>query len=449
MRLLIVPHSAGHNAARIWLGAIDAAAAPGDFEMTVQDTASVPVLRTNWREVTAGGALAPGESQTFVQTLEVGNLSPGTRYAVHVGNVRARFATLPERLPPEGSPPLNVLVTSCFYIDRNRGIEVGAAVEGLPEHLRPELKFLCGDQVYLDFPAFIVGLPITEHGLARSFLTKYRRNWSDEGGYQKLLAQGSSYFTADDHEFWNNYPNRATLIGNTFLPGGRDKLKRTALPLFEDFQCEAPGLAGGNRRFEVPPLSFFVADTRVNRREGDDEFMTPADLNEMLDWVRSLSGPGVLVVGQPVMEQPASFLARHIVDRTLPNYGQYRDLVRALRDVRHSLVILTGDVHYGRIARVQFLSPSSGEITEVIASPSSLVAGSAGAPKPVRRFPPEATGVPEARVIDPVGPVRAGDHFATLHFTAVGARARVRIRHWYLREAGGARPGPETTLELF
>jgi phosphodiesterase/alkaline phosphatase D-like protein len=449
VRIVIVPHSCDRDAARLWLGAVDAAAPPGDFDLAIEGAAAVPVRQADWREVTAGGALAAGESQTFVQTVEARGLRAGARFVASVGETRARFSTLPDRLPAEGSVPFNVLLTSCFFIDRNRGLEVGAAVEGLPVNLRPDIKFLCGDQVYLDFPAFFVGIPFTEPGLGRAFLDKYRRNWSDLTGYQRLLAQGSSWFTADDHEFWNNFPNAATVISNTWTAGGRVRLKSAALPLFEDFQCERVGTAGRNRRFAVAPLSFFVADTRVNRLEGDDDFMRRQDLDEMLAWIRGLTGPGVLVIGQPVFDEPANFLAKRVVDRTLPNYKQYTELVRAMRDAKHSLLVLTGDVHFARVARVQFLQPSgSPQIVEVIASPSSLVAGSAPDPKAVRRFPPQSAGIPEARILDERGPVRAGDHFATLQFTGIGSRARVRVRHWYVRETSGAVPQQETTLDL-
>jgi hypothetical protein len=449
MRLIIVPHSSDLNSARIWLGAVDSSNAPADFSLTVEGAGAVPVPQANWRPVTAGDTLTPAESQVFVQTVNVTGLSSGTRFVVQGLGAKARFATLPERLPSPGGQSFNVLLSSCFFIDRNRGDAVGAAVAQLPEHHRPDVKILCGDQVYLDFPAFILGLPFTEHGLGRSLLGKYRQNWSDEAGYQKLLAEGSSYFTSDDHEFWNNYPNAATIISNTWFASGREKLKKVARPLFQDFQCEAPELAGRNRVFDVPPVSFFVADTRLNRGEGDDEFMQPGDLNEMTAWIRGLTGPGVLVVGQPIFEEPAGFFAKRFTDKTLPNYKQYTPLVKALSEASHSILILSGDVHYGRVATVAFRRDGSGpRISEVIASPSSLVAGFPGDPKKVKRFPPEATGIPEAVILEKTGGTRAGDHFATLRFTATDRKVTVGVTHWYLRESGGVKPGDEVTLEL-
>jgi hypothetical protein len=446
MKLLLVPHSSDRTTARIWLAVADTSMPPATFALHVPGVADAPVPQHGWRAVTGGGSLGPADSRTFVQTVTVSGLSPGVRYIAHAGDARARFSTLPDALPRHGAGTFNVLLTSCFYIGGGDSGAVGAAVRNLPEHLVPDVKFLTGDQVYLDFPAFIFGLPIRESSLARSFLDKYRRNWSQDAGYQDLLSTGCTYFTADDHEFWNNYPNPATLIGNTWLiPGGRDRLRRVGRSLFEDFQCESPAAAGVNRRFSVGPLSFFIADTRIGREEGDERFMAVTDFQDMTDWIDGLSAPGVLVVGQPLFEEPANWFNRRIVDRSLSNYAQYTPLVAALYRCPHSVLVLTGDVHYGRVVRARWITDAGvTEVAEVIASPSSLVFGRHAAPATVNRFPPEPIGhVPQASEIRMHDmPVRSANHFATLHFSDVPGRIRVAIRHWYF---DGARTGVHFT----
>lgn len=453
MKLLIVPHSSDRETARLWLAAVDTATAPASFPLTVHGAGDTPVPRQGWRVVTAGGALDASESRTFVQTVTVTGLRPGVRYVAQAAGVRARFATLPADLPRHGTATFNVLLTSCFYIGGAGSHAVGREVRDLPEHFAPHVKFLCGDQVYLDYPSFVLGLPIRESSLARSFLDKYRRNWSQDGGFQDLLAQGATYFTADDHEFWNNYPNPATLVGNTWLiPGGRARLARVGLSLFQDFQCEAPERAGANRRFDVGRLSFFVADTRINREEGDARFLAEPDFQQLVGWIDGLRGPGVLVLGQPVFEKPANWLNRRLVDRALANYEQYGRLLAALYRCAHSVLILTGDVHYGRVVRAVFVKGAgSTEISEVIASPASLVFGRHSTPAVVSRFPPDgAGGVPQATAIHMNEvPVQAANHFATLHFSEVPGRIKVLIRHWY---TAPGRTGPRFTengLELF
>src|SRR3712207_7620825 len=39
------------------------------------------------------------------------------------------------------------------------------------------------------------------------------------------------------------------------------------------------------QHFEVPPVSFLVADTRMNRSNKQTEFMKPIDLAQIGDWV--------------------------------------------------------------------------------------------------------------------------------------------------------------------
>ena len=92
MRIVSVPHSCDR----------DAAAPPGDFHLAIEGAPAVPVRQADCREVTAGGALAAGESQMFVQTVEARGYSAGQASV----------------------QPFNVLLTSCCFIDRNRGLEV-------------------------------------------------------------------------------------------------------------------------------------------------------------------------------------------------------------------------------------------------------------------------------------------------------------------------------------
>lgn len=452
MKLILVPSSASQNAANLFLCATDTDGPPPDFDVTVEAASRVLIPQNAWRPVTVNGAIPPTERRTFIQLVTIDGLRSGTRYTASAQGVRARFSTLPLELPREGERPFTVLLGSCFSIAKNRGIDIGKAVENLPEHLRPDVKILCGDQVYLDFPAFILGLPFSERNLARAFLAKYLRNWGDSGGFQSLLTTGASYFIADDHEFWNNYPNAATIISNTWTPGGREKLKNAALPLFSDFQCEEPDAAGRSRTFSVGALTFFIADTRVFRDPGDERFMLQEDFTRLLDWIAGLDGPGVLVVGQPLFEDPPNWLRKRVVDRTLSNYEQYKQLSRSLLQSRHSTLILTGDVHYGRIAYADLTGiPGTPQIIEVIASPLAKVAGGPRMPPDAPlKFPPEAIpGAAPAAVKTLQDIKRAGDNFALLQFTEAAGRIKVRIRHLYFREPVGQQLTPEVNFALF
>jgi hypothetical protein len=160
----------------------------------------------------------------------------------------------------------------------------------------------------------------------------------------------------------------------------------------------------------------------------------------------------VLVVGQPLFEDPPNWLQKRIVDRTLSNYQQYKQLCRSLLQSRHSVLILTGDVHYGRIAFATLTNvPGNPQIIEAIASPFAKVTGGPRMPPDApNRFPPQAIpGAPPAGVKTLQNIKRAGDNFALLQFTEAPGRVTARLRHLYVREPVGQQLGPEVTFTLF
>ena len=454
MKVLLVPHSVEQQSARIWVAAMDADAPPAGLQMVrLPDDAVIPIPDASWRPVTADGLLSVEETRFYVQTLTLDNLAENKSYFLKCQGATARFATLPGALPKPGETPLAVLLGSCYHFGNDPAGQVGHAAANLPADSVPYFKILCGDQVYLDYPVFFLGLSFRETGLARDFFGKYLRNWSDQPGYRDLLETGGSYFTADDHEFWNNFPNATTLISNTWSDMGRKAMKRSALAFFRDFQCEDPPQAGRPRRFQIGSLSFCIADTRLFRAEGDSDFMDRNDFNGLLDWIRKLPGPGVLVVGQPIFAAPANRFEKRFADRALSNYSQYQDLVRALFDAPHSVLILTGDVHYGRVAGCRIWSrPSRPQIYEIIASPSSLVNRAVGgrAHGPPSKFPPQPiAGVSQVPMDEKPGYRTAEEHFVTLHFTEHSGIVEVQPRYWFPRRDNRAIPETPPPLKLF
>jgi hypothetical protein len=130
-----------------------------------------------------------------------------------------------------------------------------------------------------------------------------------------------------------------------------------------------PGPRGFCRSFsfDVGPLSFFGLDCRTRRGfytdgaprfvERDAQGQQP-ELDALASWARSLSGPGVLVLPQPLVETPATWLQRklHVMgDVNLPDYGgDYRRIWDTLFcSTPHSILILTGDIHVSRLFEVR------------------------------------------------------------------------------------------------
>ncbi len=469
MGIILVPHTIEQQEAKLWIAATaDTTSPPEDVSVfLLPGNKEIKLSKGNWRSVTAGGALKPALRRVFIQTVTIPNLQPNTTYKVTTREgTRARFSTLSISLPQEGQRPFTVLLTSCFHQGNDQEGRIGRAVKLLPEDFRPSVKILCGDQVYLDLPAH-EDFPDDEAWLAENFLSKYLLTWGQKGpvdeGYQTLLETGGTYFTADDHEFWNNFPNWATLVNNTWTPGGRERWKKVATALYQDFQSDEPSKAGHPRRFNVGRLSFFIADTRVFRQEGDENFMHKADFEKLQQWIQELKGPGVLVLGQPIFHKPAGWFSGRFGDRALSNYKQqYPDLVRTLFQAQHSILVLTGDVHYGRVASCILRSgPRPVELIEVIASPSSLVSPiTTGEPQDAPlRFPPEPIPglvqsdtrtlykTPTRKILSKLKEV-AKDHFATLRFTERAGRVRVQVRYWFTENQGHGSVSSSRDIDL-
>jgi len=428
---LLVPLEATQTAATVWLGVVGDA--PGD--LSLDGGGASRLIDSGWREWQTGGV-----SRLWYQRITLEGLQPGGRYPLRlleqgVECATADATTLPDRLPTIGEPPLICLVGSCFARDRDAVGAAGAAYAGLPAGVRPQLKFLCGDQVYLDapYPKF----QLTHYGdedLRAELLAAYLATWTQAGGgggYSAILRSGATFFTSDDHEFWNNAPRGTPTVRNSWTAAGRATWRSLATDLYRTFQASAP-----NASFPIGSLAFRVIDTRVERSEDGSTFMSPAELGGLAAWIDGLGGPGVLVLGQVVLAERGSWWSR-FKDMGLPDFEQYGEFVRILQRARHDVVILTGDVHYGRVAGCTLTTGS--ELVEIIASPFALVDPRVGG-----RWHAAPDGFPSSPI---PGTVRcavwsAPDHrlatnqFATVEFAADGPRVRLTVRAWPIPPSG-------------
>src|SRR5215207_4590016 len=258
MAYLLVPLQVSTTDATIWVGAVGEPprelalrAAPGQSDVRLPDAWD------HWQARPGGPSLA-------VQRVSIGSLRPRTRYAVDVRSgdevlASGSLTTLPDRLPPLGEPPFTVMLGSCFYARADAMGSVGNVFFHVPGALQPDVKFLCGDQVYLDAPwqHFLLRTH-SEEEMRTEFLETYLRGWSHAGdsmGFSELLRHGATYFSSDDHDLWNNAPNASVIARDTWTHGGRERWHRTANELFQRFQ--SPTLVD---RFDVGALSFLVLD---------------------------------------------------------------------------------------------------------------------------------------------------------------------------------------------
>jgi hypothetical protein len=322
-------------------------------------------------------------------------LDAGTRYVLTAlaggQTLSAESRTLPAGLPADR--PFTVALGSCYCLatDRKHGAPLHACYppalhDGEADPVR--LRFLCGDQIYMDLSEHS-GLPLVFD--APDPWRRYFDQWRDPD-FASFFRRSPNLVMADDHEFWNDYPH-----GNAWLrwPGpqagqGLDRLYslfQAALNLdpatLADHAQDLQALLTNQARtfaIEVNPLSFFVLDTRSRRRRFDDRqpsFTEPGWLDQALAWLRQLTGPGVLVVSQPMIEQPASWFQRlsHTMgDVNLPDYGeQYAALWEGILGAPHDVVVATGDIHWNRFCLITPPGGSEVKACEVVSSPLSRI----------------------------------------------------------------------------
>ena len=446
MTLLLVPHEVGPDHVRLWVGALDEpGVTPGSLSVGVVGGGGA-VGVDQWD----GTVPARGRTIAF-RRLTVTGLAPGSRYRFELrqdGHVvsEAMAATLPVRLPTLEERPFTVMLGSCFARARDGAGNAGRAYSLLPADARPDIKILCGDQVYLDQPTteFLIHTHKEEDLLARH-LANYASAWTQTDGFRELLRVGGTFFISDDHDFWNNAPNATAIARDTWSQDGRDAWRRAAMTLYEAFQRP---VAEPSATFRVDRLSFLVVDTRKARTAGTAAFASEDDMKAIEQWAADLEGPGCLVVGQLVFSGQAGLKGR-FMDYGLADFDQYPRLVRALMGARHTVVILTGDVHFGRVAVCQ-LTPDR-DMVEVVASPLALVA-----PFPANTWHAAPSDFPAVAIPGVVRrPVRTAEafqlnvnQFTTIGFSQSGAFVRMHVRAWPV-ETNGTLPRPSHEFEYW
>ena len=359
------------------------------------------------------------------------------------------FDTLPTRVPVRGEKPFVIGLGSCFYRNRDGGHAASAykaLYERGPEAVRPDVTFLVGDQVYLDIGFDSLSLIPSE--IRQRIADDYAENWRALGSF---LNRGATWMLPDDHEFWNDYPFHDSALP-TLLALKIDRVRRAWTKASKD----AVANIQRSRKVEIfslgDELSFCLADLRTHRTASG--FTSATSLKEITEWAQNLTCPGVLAVPQPLMVE------KNDLERNLLSWPkQYRKLVQALASSGHDIVLLSGDVHFGRIATAP-LGHKGGRLIEVIASPLSNLTGLNGFATAVwkntpRSFP-QAVAVPgvpalpvnydrsfgvSVRKGHPLSFVypraRTSEHFMTVGFSRLDSgQIELSVDAWRARERG-------------
>lgn len=314
-------------------------------------------------------------NQRFYTLVEFTNLKPASRYTLSFSRyidpiedaVRGcwqqlrsgSFDTLPQRVPLKGKKPFTIGFGSCFYNHRDGG-QAAASYKALyargADSARPDVTFLTGDQVYLDIG--FDSLSLLPDEIRQRVANDYATHWQALGS---ILSRGGTWMLPDDHEYWNDYPFYDSLVPTLLalkIKKVREAWTAVAKDAVNNVQCSP--------RIETftlgKDLSFAVADVRSYRK--DNGFMAKKDFDVLTQWASSLKSPGVLVCSQPLIVEKG-------MERNLLSFkSQYSQLLQALASSGHDIVLLSGDVHFGRIATVD-LGNNGARLIEVVASPMS------------------------------------------------------------------------------
>lgn len=446
--LAVYAHAAPPTELHLWVAVRAAAEAPKlTFLLDGEEVQALPLR-----------ALAPTRQPpcAFTGVYAITDLSADTPYDVRVeadgASAVLRTRTLPGDLA-EGSP-FRVLLASCYHRDEDPRTLLASLPGRLAPAARPHLVLLVGDQVYLDLPTER-NYPMGRPALEAIFEDHYCLNWFGPSGLTTLLSIAPVVCMPDDHEFWNNFPDSAAVVQNSWSSGGRRAWTEAALSMLSAFQMPAGVSPGDPRTLHVGPLSFFFLDTRAARqpRYGcpTAQLVSRASLAALQSWAQRLSASdvGVLVTGQLLTSEPAGDLKGHLGDWDLADYVDYQAIVSAVETGArgaHRFLLLTGDVHWGRVTTTSSKLTGLDLLHEVVSSPSALVTTLGvdslkralgwikGDPWP-RHAKPSAPPTYFARAVlgdkylTNVRHGQEGDHVAMLEFTRRGTQVAIEVTY--------------------
>lgn len=456
----LVIHQVSQTSAQVWLGTLFGTLRQPQLARLLVKADGVEIQRIDLQQQQWQRPIA-GLNQRFFQLIPLSGLMPGQAYQLDFYQQLAGpgfdgqdqwqllkqgyFSTLPLRLPGPQDKPFTLMLASCFYQHRDAG-RAAAAYKALYQQggaMTPDIKLLLGDQVYLDIG--LDSLSPLSREIRQRVAEDYALNWQALGS---MHSRGGSWMLPDDHEYWNDYPFYDSLLPTLFmlkLSRVRRVWRQAALDAVRNIQQSQPF----STFYLGQDLAFCVVDVRSYRSKAG--FVEAAVLQQLLDWLKHLTCPGVLVMSQVLLDQNSH------AERNLSSFpAQYQALVQALLAAPHDILLLSGDVHFARLAEVR-LAGSDRRLLEIVSSPLSNLTGinslaTARAEAPPGWFPNrQMVGVAPQQVIyhsDYQVPVAAGqpgssywrdrtmEHFLTLSFQRQAKGVELRVQGWLVREQG-------------
>jgi hypothetical protein len=394
MRLHVQSKVSSLNGVRLWI-AVDriAGGAPPNLSFSLKGLSSNLQLQQPTSVVRPLSRVFPNTSGpgVFSGVYDFVGFSPGERVEVMVSGqglnaVTKVVSVLPSRLPlasgGNGAKWFRVMLVSCFDQSQANPRGIRRALEEVKSGGEIDLTLLLGDQVYLDLP-WHKNYPDNQPKLERIFEQLYAKNWfgvEQDTTFSDLLQVASHACLPDDHEYWNNYPDMAPHLQNTYTAGGRRRWEAAARFGYEGFQQHTSS-TGSPEVINVDPLSIFLADSRTDRDGSTNprNAFSAATVAALRNWVQQVNtkanGVGMFVTGQSLLDEKANWLNGKIADKVLSNYEDYDQIWQILAKLARPFILVTGDIHCGRVVKLSRVKSSALRGWEVIVSPLALCQG--------------------------------------------------------------------------
>lgn len=404
--MLIIPGRPSPSGLTWWVYAGQGARPlPEDFKLTVgaKEAASrLPGIRSTFTIHGLGRSGEPPEAQR-AYVIATTELAADTEYTLtHTGSgMTVASRTLPAL---ESFKPVSMGFGSCYGRVRGKGIDAWAKLNAIFNDPNNPLRFrvLCGDQIYLDLdPADDGAIKLSKPPIWRRYLQQWQFL-----PFQNFLLSSPTMVMADDHEFWNNYPDRNNLWNRWAedeLGGPTGREFDRAFSVFQAALNIAPGdlvddrtaanrslvdkiLRDRARTFEID-LGYalvLVLDVRTRRTSmnydgGHPQLAAPTFpdmpnvqwLANTLARLQHVDVPCVLILSQPVIELPR---ASKPWEENLPEYPkEFAQLWQALFASKCRPLVLSGDIHWSRLYCATNARTPEKEMYELISSPLARI----------------------------------------------------------------------------
>ena len=322
-------------------------------------------------------------------------------------------------------------------------------------HLSPQFMLMLGDQIYADATAGVMDSPSVIEKVALST----RRAFAS-AGFRALTSRLPTYMVMDDHEISDSWSmDDLACPGYPEAAAAALRLRDTACSTFAAYQWahsprngESPGF---NYQFDGPGSSFFVLDTRTQRRRhGPNPQVCSSEqldalevwLNERPDVVKFIVTGSVIAPGLREHQSTPG-----VPDRVADNWqmapGQRADLLgRIQRCGSPNVVLVSGDYHCAAIATLCF---DDGRHVYAVVTPPLYAPLPAANAHPAEVLAQEAFALGDGTTVRISAEAFAGNGYAEMRLETSPAGKWLRVNlHTFDLDNGGASAGGLLTRSL-